>query len=63
MPANEQMNAALDEAKLDLKSMIAQNPAQSPDVIVVAWLHSWYMRAGYKRLCRHLFEVYASQIL
>lgn len=25
---------------------------------IVMWLFTWYMSAGYKRLCRHLFEVF-----
>lgn len=52
----EEMNAAGDEARDELKQLIAHGGALFTATDLAAWMRRWYMRAGYKRLSKIILE-------
>lgn len=51
MPDTEMMEASAEEAREKLKSLPDQSIKD-----VASWIKEHYLSAGYKRLCRVLFE-------
>ena len=58
MATIEEMNIAGDEALAELRKKMADDAEFAKAVAMVgAWLSKWYVKAGYKRLCRGLLNI------
>ncbi len=58
--ANEKMDAAALEAHDSLSDLMEGFSNEQTEAVMslVGWLHSWRGKAGYKRCCKLLFEVF-----
>jgi len=57
MATVDEMNIAGDEALAELRLKMNDPKFAEAAKQVVAWLRKWYLKAGYKRLCRGLLDI------
>lgn len=58
MATKDEMHEASEEAIEQLKEIMKQDEQFKTQMLVFAkWLKSWYLKAGYKQICRFLISL------
>lgn len=58
------MDAAAVQAEKQLVDKLTQDSKEMTEafMLIADWLHTWYMKAGYKRLCRIIIRLYEEHL-
>lgn len=58
MATRDDMQIASEEAIQQLQKMMSQDKQFEEQMLVFAkWLKSWYLKSGYKQICRFLINL------